>query len=115
MILVIGGLASGKRDFIKTEYGYSDKDMADAVINECPVLFNLQDLVAARLADADTLLPDLLEKQIVICNEVGCGIVPIDKADRAAREATGRLCLALAQKAEKVVRVYCGIPTAIKE
>ena len=114
MILVIGGLASGKRAYVNKIFGYSDEDMADAVIDNSPVLYNLQDLVASRLEDAEALLPVLLEKQVVICNEVGCGIVPIDRSDRASREATGRLCLALAENAKKVVRVYCGIPTVIK-
>ncbi len=30
MILVIGGYASGKREYVKQEYGYDDCDMADA-------------------------------------------------------------------------------------
>lgn len=115
MILVIGGLASGKRDFVKIEYGYLESDMADAVLDERPVIFNLQDLVSARVDEADRLLPSLFEKKVVICNEIGSGVVPIDKTERAAREATGRLCVALADNAEKVVRIYCGIPFVIKE
>ncbi len=65
--------------------------------------------------ETDALLPALLEKKVVICNEVACGVVPIDRAERVARELTGRVCVALAEKAEKVVRIYCGIPTIIKE
>ncbi len=115
MIFVIGGLASGKRDYVKKELGYSENDMADAVLDERPVIFNLQDLIAGNLSAADALLPALFEKQVVICNEIGSGVVPIDKTERAAREATGRLCIALAENAEKVVRICCGIPSVIKE
>ncbi len=115
MILVIGGLASGKRAYVSKTYGYGEGDMADAALDERPVLFNLQDLVAAKQDEADALLPALLEKQVVICNEIGCGVVPIDRAERAAREMTGRVCVALAEKAEKVVRICCGIPAIIKE
>lgn len=50
----------------------------------------------------------------MICNEVGCGLVPVDPAEREARERTGRLCIQLAQKADRVVRVVCGVGTAIK-
>ena len=46
--------------------------------------------------------------------EVGSGVVPIDKAQRAQREAAGRLAILLAQQAQEVVRVFCGIPTRIK-
>jgi adenosylcobinamide kinase/adenosylcobinamide-phosphate guanylyltransferase len=115
VIFVIGGLASGKRDYVKNTYGYSDGELADAVLDDRPVLYNLQALVAARPNDADALLPALLEKEVVICNEVGSGVVPIDKAERTARESTGRLCVALAERAGKVVRIFCGIPTVIKE
>lgn len=114
MIFVIGGLASGKRDFVKTKFGFSESDIADAVLDERPVLYNLQDLVASHIDDAEALLPLLLKKKVIICNETGCGVVPIDKTERLSREATGRICVALAEKAEKVIRLYSGIPKVIK-
>ncbi len=118
MILIIGGLASGKRQFVQTQYNIPGGDIADGVLDDRPVIYNLQDLIAAQIQrglQADALIPLLLEKQIVICNEVGSGIVPVDKTERAVREATGRVCTALAAEAEKVVRLYCGVPTVIKE
>ena len=42
------------------------------------------------------------------------GVVPIDKDVRAFREMNGRLMLYLADKAEHVVRVFCGIGKALK-
>jgi len=50
----------------------------------------------------------------VIAAEVGGGVVPLDPAERAARERAGRLACLLAQRAETVVRVFCGIPKTIK-
>ena len=50
----------------------------------------------------------------VTADEIGCGIVPIDRADENWREAVGRLCCALAQKADAVVRVIAGVPQFIK-
>jgi adenosyl cobinamide kinase/adenosyl cobinamide phosphate guanylyltransferase len=114
MVLVIGGLASGKRAYVKQAFGFSDGDMADAVLDTRPVVFNVQDIVFSGAHPYPVLLETLLEKQVVICNEVGSGVVPIDKAERAAREAAGRLCVALAEKAEKVIRLYSGIPSIIK-
>ena len=51
---------------------------------------------------------------VITCDEIGCGIVPIDRADENWREAVGRLCCALAQKADAVVRVIAGVPQFIK-
>ena len=45
---------------------------------------------------------------------VGCGVVPLDPAERAWREEVGRLCCALAQKAERVERIFCGLSMVLK-
>ncbi len=113
MILIIGALASGKLDYARS-LGFSDDEIADAVLDERPVLNNLQDLVFADPAGSDALYPALLEKQVVICNEVGSGVIPISYQERAGREATGRLCIRLAQEARQVVRLVCGLPSVIK-
>ena len=115
MILVIGGLATGKREYVKKTYGYTDSDMADATLDGHPVLYNLQDLVKTVPDESMALLPELLNKAVVICNEVGSGLVPVERTEREEREAAGRLCIALAEQAEKVVRICCGIPQIIKE
>ena len=114
VILVIGASASGKRTYVKS-LGYVDADMADAVLDERPVLFNLQDMISAAPDSGDALLPRLIEKQVVICNEVGSGVIPAESDERQARVKTGRLCILLAQNAQKVVRLVSGIPTVIKE
>jgi len=114
MILVIGGQAAGKRTYVRNHYGYTDQNMADAVINEMPVLYNLQDMVARAPEEADRLKDALLRKEVVIYTEVGSGIVPLDANERAMREAAGRLVNQLARHAECVVRVICGLPQVLK-
>ena len=52
--------------------------------------------------------------EVVIMDEIGCGIVPIDRNDRAIREAVGRCGCIIAENSHTVVRVCCGIPTIIK-
>ena len=47
-------------------------------------------------------------------NELGYGIVPIDPFDRSWRELTGRICTELAEHADEVTRVVCGIPVVLK-
>lgn len=107
MILIVGGFAAGKRAWAREALGYRETDFSRDPGDQKPVLYDLQDLPDARLED-------LLQKEVVICNEVGCGLVPVDPAEREARERTGRLCIQLAQKADRVVRVVCGVGTAIK-
>ena len=63
---------------------------------------------------AATLPQQLARNEVVIATEVGGGVVPVDKNERAAREAAGRLGCLLAQRADAVVRVFCGIPVYLK-
>jgi adenosylcobinamide kinase/adenosylcobinamide-phosphate guanylyltransferase len=51
---------------------------------------------------------------VVVADEVGSGVVPVDAADRAYREAVGRALCAVAQAAQEVTRVVCGIGVRIK-
>ena len=51
---------------------------------------------------------------VIICDEVGNGIVPLDSFEREYRERLGRLLCEIAAKAERVERVVCGIGQRIK-
>jgi adenosylcobinamide kinase/adenosylcobinamide-phosphate guanylyltransferase len=51
---------------------------------------------------------------VVVANEVGSGVVPIDVEDRAFRESVGRALCILAQQSDTVVRAVCGIGVRIK-
>ena len=103
MILIIGGAASGKRDYARS-LGYEDAEISQ----------NVWELVRENPASADELLGTLRKMPVVICDEVGSGIVPMERAERDARDACGRLCITLAADAERVVRMVCGIPTVLK-
>lgn len=107
MILIVGGFATGKRAWAKEALGYSDAAFSRNPTDSAPVLYDLQDL-------DNVSLEDLLQKEVVICNEVGCGLVPVDPAERERRERTGRLCIELARQADRVIRVVCGVGTVIK-
>ena len=50
----------------------------------------------------------------ISANEVGAGVVPIQKEDRLFREAVGRALCVIAQEAEQVTRCVCGIGVRIK-
>ena len=51
---------------------------------------------------------------VIIADEIGCGVVPIDRKDRAWRENAGRALCVIAQNADVVIRVMCGIGVRIK-
>lgn len=113
MILILGGAASGKRTYL-AYLGYKPEDIADGVLDDRKVLYGLEKLVASDHEKAEALLPALLQKETVACCEVGSGVIPVEYEQRRAREATGRLCVQLAARAEKVVRMVAGIPVVIK-
>ena len=83
-------------------------------VQDAPVIFDAQE--AARGLDKGQLaeLADALaQREVIICTEVGAGVVPIDPEERAFRESAGSLTVALADRATCVVRVVCGIPQVL--
>lgn len=63
---------------------------------------------------SDVLIARFRTDSVIICDEVGLGIVPADKEERIYRQAVGRLCCRLAERADSVERVFCGIGMRIK-
>ena len=51
---------------------------------------------------------------ILICDEVGGGIVPLKKEDRKYRETVGRALCCAVKKSDRVERVMCGIGQCLK-
>ena len=103
MILIIGGASSGKRDYARS-LGFGENEISQ----------NVWELVCENPDVSDSLFDTLREMPVVICDEVGSGIVPMERRERELRDACGRLCIALAADAEKVVRMVCGIATVLK-
>ncbi len=60
---------------------------------------------------------ELLDKNpeaVIVMNEVGYGIVPVKAEERACREAVGMAGQMLAENAEEMYRVVCGIAQRLK-
>ena len=51
---------------------------------------------------------------LVLCDELGCGIVPAVQEERDWRENTGRILCVLAARAQTVTRLFCGIAQKLK-
>lgn len=102
MILITGPLFSGKRTFAAKFPGSRISDAQDLAAGKSP-------------GEIPALAEELAEKyDIVIMTEVGSGIVPMDRTEREARENAGRLSCALAERADTVVRMCCGLPEVLK-
>lgn len=117
MTLIIGGRNAGKYSGL-IEQGYKATDFgADFSF---PILYKLNDLIKQLISKEISPLQFVQEQLIsakdiiIVCDEVGCGVVPISKFEREYREEVGRVCIAIASQADVVERVYCGIPTRIK-
>lgn len=107
MIFVTGPLMAGKREYIRAALGLSREEFARRAV------WDVQSL-AAENPDLSALAEDLSRREIVVATEIGGGLVPVDPAERAAREAAGRLSCLLAERADTVVRVCCGLPQVLK-
>lgn len=107
MIFVTGPLFSGKREYIQTALHLSPEEFAARAVWDVERL-------AAGASDLEELAEKLSAHEIVIASELGGGVVPIDPAERSAREAAGRLACLLARRANTVVRVVCGLPQILK-
>ncbi|MBQ3664119.1 MAG: bifunctional adenosylcobinamide kinase/adenosylcobinamide-phosphate guanylyltransferase [Clostridia bacterium] len=113
MILVLGGVGAGKKAYVRS-LGYADADFTSDLDDRKPVFADLDAYLRKNASDQEALLAALIKKDVVICAEVGSGVIPLERADRVYRETVGRLCVKLAQEASAVVRVVAGIPVVIK-
>ncbi|NCE63443.1 cobinamide kinase [Pseudoflavonifractor sp. 524-17] len=107
MIFITGPLFSGKRQAAMALLRWSEEELARRAVWEVEER-------AADCPDLPALARALADYEVVIASEIGGGVVPVDPAERAYREAAGRLSCLLAGEAETVVRVFCGIPTVLK-
>lgn len=71
----------------------------------------------AKTMSAAEIINDIYEANpdiILICDEVGGGIVPLKKEDRIYRETVGRALCCAVKKSDRVERVMCGIGQCLK-
>lgn len=107
MMFVTGPLFSGKRTFVKKYFGWTDGELLRNAVLDAQFL-------AASEEDTESLADRLAEAAVVVSVEVGGGVVPSDAAERVRRERAGRLACLLAERADIVVRLCCGLPEVLK-
>lgn len=127
MKLVIGGYAQGKLNYVIAKYGNETYEVWDGVLPEGKVpkgktviVNHFHNWVKRRMTEGAYPEEEILvflerfEECIIISDEIGNGIVPMDAFEREYRERTGRMLIELAGKAKEVERVICGIGQKIK-
>ena len=126
MIMITGGAFSGKKDYAKKRFGFSDEEILNGENCSLEAVFSAKcivdyQLIVKRLleenADVQAFTERLCKENpstVVIINEIGAGIVPLEKNDRIWREETGRSGCFIARNSDEVIRLTCGIPTTIK-
>lgn len=125
MKLIIGGYAQGKLEYVLQSYHLTEESVTDAVLPEersgrTVVINHFHQWVRACIQQEkqpEELIRAYLSEQpdcIIISDEVGNGIVPLESFEREYRERLGRLLTEIAGKSEEVVRVICGIGQRIK-
>lgn len=124
MILVTGGCFQGKKDYACDTFGIAKEEASDGAV--CPLetiysaklLYHFHEYIRRLMEAGQEFSLEQLQKEnpeiILVTNELGCGVVPIDKFDRDYREKTGRICCRIAKEAKEVHRVVCGLGTVIK-
>lgn len=122
-ILVIGGACQGKSQWAENTFPQYNKINIDNVLSE-------EEQGYIKIDDFHIVMKNwLLQKAdykenvkkicsqnswIIISNEVGSGIIPMEKNDRLWREETGRMLTFIAGEADEIYRIFCGIPVKIK-
>ena len=125
MVLIFGGAYQGKLEYALDNFNLSEKDVfsckEEVSLNlSSKVIYGLENFVMGCVKEGkeakDLLLEygPALEDKIIIVSDISQGVVPIDPVQRSWREMVGRTMLYLGGKAEKVIRVFCGLGQEIK-
>ena len=124
MVLIFGGAYQGKLDYAKRELGVTEvftcreDSTAPDLSRGCLEHLERFSLACVRAGlEPQKELERLLAQYpdtVLICDDVSCGVVPMEPELRAWREATGRMVNSLAARADKVVRLFCGLPQVLK-
>lgn len=108
MKLIIGGKYQGKEQYALENY--ADKSR---VVDFHLYVLELLKSDVEPVAYIKEHLSDYSDK-VIICDDISCGVVPIDPLMRKWREVLGRILALLAKESDEVVRVFCGIGTKLK-
>ena len=122
MELIFGGAYQGKTQYAAKKYAFSETDIftcdglqLDTGARCIRHLERFARACAEAGLDAREEFARLSPRAcVLIADDISCGIVPLDRLERAWREASGRLLSSLAAQADTVTRIFCGLPLEVK-
>lgn len=124
MEMIIGGAFQGKTSYAKRKYPdvrwRKGKEISREELFRAEGILEFHEFIRREMKEGretQELAEELIKKNpqiILVSDEVGYGVVPVDQFDRAYRERVGRVCTELASYSKNVTRIVCGIGTVIK-
>jgi len=126
MILILGGVYQGKLAYALERFGLAEADVCFCNEEDTAapagkrIVYEIDRWVLALVrADMDVggKIGQFMENNrdaIVICNDISCGVVPVDSMLRKWREAVGKSLALLAQHSDEVIRLFFGISARLK-
>lgn len=125
MILVFGGAYNGKFKYVCEKYNVKFEDIYFCEGNKLDyskkVICGLHIFTYNSGKSEENPLEYIknniehLKDKIIICDEISSGIVPLEKSNRIWRDDNGRCLQYLTKNSNKVVRVFCGLETVLKD
>lgn len=108
MKLIIGGAYQGKKEYAMGHYH------GQPLMEEFHLM--VLELVKSGIDSVEYVKSHLDEYRgmVILCDDISCGVVPVDPIERRWREELGRALGVISQNSDEVVRVFCGIGTKIK-
>ena len=119
MELIIGGAYQGKLAYARERFALEDGEIFECTDGGEPdrsarCVTHLERYVLSALRAGRTPEPDFRPDAVLLCDDISCGVVPLDPLTRAWREETGRFLIELAGRARGVTRIFCGLPLTLK-
>ena len=139
MRLYIGGKAQGKTEYVRKLYQEAlicdennfqsvlgdmiestggDKNCCDLIIwnhfHLCIMKLITEGIDDINICNYVNHITRTIKNIIIISDEIGNGIVPMDAVMRDYREIVGRLLIDIAKESESVERIICQIPMKLK-
>lgn len=124
MRLIIGGSYQGKLTFAQKKY--PEITWIDGMkcqmdeIEYCRGIYHFHEYVKRWMQNENEtdalakMIHDMNPEIIIVSDEIGSGLVPVDAFERNYRESVGRVCTEIAGYADEVYRVICGVGLQLK-
>lgn len=124
MILVFGGACQGKLSWAVETFGLKQEELVDCAggfpKEQAPCLYHLEKIsldCAQKGLDTVQWLrerEEIWKDAVLLCRDIGCGVVPVDPLERAWREENGKMLRFLGGRADRVSRIFCGLEARLK-